>query len=202
MRINFLYKLLVTSYGFSMFSEGIILPIYAVFVQGIGGDILDASGAMAIFLITEGLVTIIVHRLGWVNRHRLKVMTVGWAIWTLGIGVYLLISSVLMLFLAQVLTAIGNALADPIFDQELANHTDKKSEEFEWGFWEGSNSLIQGIAVLIGGLLVAAFSFHALIFAMVGAATISLILIIVYTSYNKNIGESKLKPVMPMISRR
>lgn len=181
MKVNFLYKMLISAYTFSMFSEGVILPIYAVFVQGIGGDILDASWAMATFLITQGVFTIIVHRFKWISEKRIPVMIFGWLLWVLGIGMYLFISNMATLLLAQILTAIGNAIADPIFDQELASHTDKKNESFEWGFFEGAQSLVQGLAAITGGLLATYFGFHVLIYAMVIAATTSFLLILFYT---------------------
>jgi hypothetical protein len=182
MRVNTLYKILITSYSFSVFSEAVILPIYAVFVQGIGGDILDASGAMAVFLITQGLFTILTHRLSWIHNYRIPVMICGWALWVFGIAMYLTVSSVATLFLTQIFIAMGNAIADPIFDEELARHTDHKNEEFEWGLFEGSQSIIQGIAALVGGLIVSFFSFKILIYVMVVTATISLGLIILYYS--------------------
>lgn len=182
MRVNTLYKILITSYSFSIFSEAVILPIYAVFVQGIGGDILDASGAMAVFLISQGLFTIIAHRISWIHRHRIPVMICGWVVWVFGIAMYLVVSNVMTLFLTQIFIAMGNAIADPIFDEELANHTDQKNQEFEWGFFEGSQSIIQGVAALVGGLIVSFFSFRVLIFVMVVTATISLMLIILYYS--------------------
>jgi hypothetical protein len=37
-----------------------------------------------------------------------------------------------MLFITQILTALGNAIADPIFDEELSNNTDPKNKLFEW----------------------------------------------------------------------
>ncbi|MBI2484591.1 MFS transporter [Candidatus Uhrbacteria bacterium] len=182
MRTNLLYKILITGYSFSIFSEAVILPIYAVFVQGIGGDILDAAGAMAVFLITQGLFTIVTHRFFWVHRHSIPVMVGGWAVWVSGIAMYLMVSNVLTLFIAQIFIALGNAIADPIFDKELARHTDHKNEEFEWGVFEGSQSIIQGVAAVIGGLIVSLFSFQVLIYLMVATATVSLGMIIFYYS--------------------
>lgn len=180
MKINPLYKLLISSYGLSLFSEWIILPIYAVFVQNIGGDILDASGAMATFLITQWVFTVIVHRIPWTAKHRIPVMIVGWIIWLLGISLYLTISSVEMLFVTQVLTALGNAIADPIFDAELAEHTDKTNKIYERWLFEGMQDIIAGIAAIVWGMLVAYYGFKSLIIMMIITATLSLILILYY----------------------
>jgi hypothetical protein len=50
----------------------------------------------------------------------------------MGIVLYLAVSSTRMLFVTQILVALGNAVADPIFDKELADHTDQNNKLFEW----------------------------------------------------------------------
>jgi hypothetical protein len=95
--------MLVSAYGLSTFSEGILIPIYAIFVQRIGGGILEASGAVAVYFILQGLTEIWIHKLQWSNRHRMYLMIFGWFLWLVGILSYLLVNSVLMLFVAQIL---------------------------------------------------------------------------------------------------
>ncbi|MFA6256635.1 MAG: MFS transporter [Candidatus Absconditabacterales bacterium] len=179
-RINSLYRLLLSAYSISMFSEGVLLPIYAVFVQKIGGDILDASGAMAVFLISQGIFTIIIQRLKWTAKHHMTMMIVGWAIWLIGIALYLAVSSTRMLFITQILVAMGNAIADPIFDKELADHTDQNNKLFERGLREGMQDIISGIAAIIGGMIAVFLGFKTLIGFMILTGTISLIIILVY----------------------
>lgn len=176
--MNTFYKILISSYGFSLFSESILVPIYAIFVQKIGGDILEASGAMATFLITQGIFTLIIHKMKW--RNKTLLLGGGWAIWVIGIASYLLITNVAMLFVTQILTAIGNAIADPLLFEELAEHTDRKAKEFEWGFFSGLEALVGGVAALLGGLVATFYGFTALIVAMIASATISLLFILYY----------------------
>jgi len=186
MRVNPFYKILILSYSASVFAEGVLLPIYAVFVQKIGGDILDASGAMAVFLVAQGIFTITAHRLRWINRNNIPVMITGWIIWVGGIAMYLIAKSVPILFLTQIFVALGNALADPIFDQELANHTDTTSQEFEWGFFEGSRDVVQGVAAITGGLIASLFGFRVLIYTMIIFAAASFLLIVRYVSKTRS----------------
>lgn len=186
-RPNTFYRILVTSWGLSSFSEGVILPIYAIFVQHIGGDILDVGWAMGIFLITEGVFTVIMHHARWNVRARLILMILGWIIWLAGIVFYFFISNIWTLFIAQVLTAIGNAVADPVFDQELAEHTDMGIKEYEWGIWEGSKSFIDGVAAIFGAFVVAILGFRALIVVMILAATCSFFLILWYVTRMRRI---------------
>jgi len=52
-------KILLFSSIVHTFSLGLLGPIYAVFVQGIGGNILSASSAWAIYSVTIGILTIV-----------------------------------------------------------------------------------------------------------------------------------------------
>lgn len=186
-KLNPLYKVLMGAFTLSIFSEGIILPIYAIFVQKVGGDLLDAGLAMGIFLISQGLFSILFHRLLWSHKKRMLFLVLGWLMWVIGIASYLIISSVWMLFVTQVLTALGNAIADPIFDQELASKTDKKIAEFEWGFFEGSRDIVSGLAAIVGAVIVSIWSFDALIYVMVLTASLSLSLIVLYSRLSKKV---------------
>src|ERR1700689_4174307 len=103
MKTNYLYRVLVSSYAISTFAEGILMPIYAIFVQKIGGDILEASGAIAIFLAINGLATIAIHRVRWSQKHRRLLIVLGWFLWVVGIGSYLLVSNTVTLFTTQIL---------------------------------------------------------------------------------------------------
>lgn len=180
MRPNRLYKLLVISYALSTFAEGIIAPIYAIFVQKIGGDILEATGAVATFLIVSGIATILIHRSRWSQRHRKALMISGWLIWMFGIVMYLFIANIAMLFVAQVFIALGNATANPAFDAELDDHTDSTIKSYEWGLFEALQDILGGLAALAGGIIVTLFSFRVLIYCMIASATVSFLLILHY----------------------
>ncbi|MDE2037810.1 MAG: MFS transporter [Patescibacteria group bacterium] len=179
-RLNALYKLLISSFTTSTFAESIILPIYAIFVQKVGGSILDAGIAYGLFLITEAAFTMVVHRYKWDANQRIGLMVGGWLIWLGGVFTYLLISDIWMLFVCQVLMAIGNAVADPVIDEELAAHTDMGLEEFEWGIFEGSKAFSDGAAAIVGAAIAAYLGFGVLIWFMVAVATASFLMILVY----------------------
>ena len=48
-------KLFLVADGFYALAFGMLAPIYAVFVERIGGDILEAGTAWAIFMIVSGI---------------------------------------------------------------------------------------------------------------------------------------------------
>lgn len=186
MKKIFIYKLLLSAYWTSIFSEGVLLPIYAVFVQNIGWDILDASGAMAVFLVSQGIFTIIIQRSKWIREHDMFMMIIGRAIWLSGIALYFAVSNMRMLFITQVLVAMGNAIADPIFDKELADHTDDKNKLSQRWLWEGMQDIVNGISAIIWWIIVSVRGFKWLIAFMVLCGTVSLIIIVIYVKFYKN----------------
>ncbi|MCU0660151.1 MAG: MFS transporter [Candidatus Pacebacteria bacterium] len=190
MKSKFFFRLLISSYGLSTFSEGIIIPIYAIFVQKIGGDILEASGAVAVFYIISGISTLLIHRLQWSQKNRFLLLTFGWFIWLVGIGAYFIISNITTLFIAQVLAALGNAIADPAFDAELEDNTIDAVETYQWGQFEALKDIFQGVAAFIGGFVAGIFGFTALIGIMVATATISFVMILWYVKRKKRSAKS------------
>lgn len=189
---NFFYRLLLSSYVLSTFSEGVLLPVYAIFVQKIGGDALSAGTAMGLFLLTQGSFTVFVHKISWNESQRLRLLILGWFIWTVGIAAYLIVANVWMLFVTQILTAAGNAIADPIFEEELADHTDESAKEFEWGLFEGSKDIVAGLAALAGGFVVAIYGFPTLIYMMIVTASVSFVMSLYY--YKKRIRLARSVP--------
>jgi hypothetical protein len=185
MKTGYLYRILVSGYAISTFAEGILMPIYAVFVQKIGGDILEASGAIAIFLIVNGLATFVIHRMSWSQKHRRVLMVWGWLLWVVGIGSYFAVSSTATLFMTQVLVALGNAIADPAFDAELDDNIDTRLKSYEWGVFGAVQDILNGVAAIIGGIIATVFGFKVLILCMVIAATVSFFMILYYVRVRK-----------------
>ena len=180
MKPSYLYRVLIASYGLSTFAEGIIMPIYAIFVQKIGGDILDASSAIAVFLIVSGVATIFIHRFPWSQKNRSTLLVLGWFVWVLGIAGYFFVSSTATLFLTQILMALGEAMSTPAFDAELDDHIDARMKSYEWGIFGAVQDILSGIAAVVGGLIAVVFGFKILILCMVAAATISFLIILYY----------------------
>ncbi|MBU1203010.1 MFS transporter [Patescibacteria group bacterium] len=180
MKLYNFHKLLIASYGIATFSEGVLMPIYAIFVQRIGGDILEASGAISIFLFVSGLTTILIHRSDWGQKHRIKLMVYGWLLWVIGIGGYFFISNIYTLFGIQIVVALGNAIANPAFDAELDDSINRKSKSYSWGIFEGIQDIANSIAAILGGIIASFFGFRVLIAFMFITAVVSFFIILYY----------------------
>lgn len=180
-----LYNCLIASYNFACFAEGILLPIYAIYVQKIGGDILDASWAIAIFSITSWFGTILLHRLNRSAKHKSWLLIGGRLVRLIGIISYLAVSNIIMLFVTQVLIALGNAMANPVFDEELEENRESANKVYKRWLYEWSQDIVNGVAAIVGGLVVTSLGFRFMIIVMIITASVSFAGILYY-QHNKH----------------
>ena len=176
---KYLY-LIIFAYAFSTFAQGIIVPIYAFFVQKIGGGLLETSWAIAMYSIVTGVFTILIHRTKWSHNNRKLCLWGGWLLWLLSVGVYFIMKNVTLLYLSQILNGIGDALSEPAFDAEFSKIV-KNDLSGGWALFEGTTSIFSGIAALLGGIIATYYGFNILINCVMAMAAISFLMIAYYT---------------------
>lgn len=156
--------LLLSSYVW-FFGEGLLGPLYALFVQSIGGDILELTAAYSLYMIAMGICSIYV---GNVSDHRSMehMMMAGYVLNAAGTFGYLFVDSPARLFLVQLVLGCASALATPTWNSLFSIHLDRKRVGYAWGLSEGGPKIIIGMAILLGGLIVTRFGFAVLFLAM------------------------------------
>lgn len=159
-------KILLFASSLSMLAAGFLGPIYAIFVEEIGGDILTAGTSYAVFSIAAGLLIFFVSRWEDHVKHQEKLVVLGYALGVLGFLGYLLIRNPFDLFVVQVVFGIGAAVGTPAYDGLYSKHLDKGKFASEWGAWESMAYIITGISAAIGGFVVSLYSFKVLLTAM------------------------------------
>jgi hypothetical protein len=84
-----LRKILLISDAFYLLSGGLLGPIYALFVDRIGGDLLDASFTSALFLLTAGVVVLVLGLWEDKSKHQRKFVIAGYGLGVMGTFGYL-----------------------------------------------------------------------------------------------------------------
>lgn len=164
--------LLVTSIIFN-FSLGLLGPIYAIFIEKIGGGILEASAASTTFSLVTGILILFFGRL---EDHRLNkrlMIVVGYFIHAFGILGYLFVSEVVHIYFIQAFLGIGAAILTPAFDAVYSTKADKGRESSEWAYWEGGVRIIVAVAALAGGIVATFYGFKILFIFMSAFAFLS-----------------------------
>lgn len=158
----------VLLYGANLWylGEGMLGPLIAVFTERVGGDILDISWALAIYLAVTGVVTILVGKFADTDDIQKRLMVSGYGLNALFTFCYVFVDSTTSLFFVQAGLGIAYALAAPTWEALYAKHENKKIGGYTWGLAEGESNLVIAGAILIGGLIVAYASFQALFITM------------------------------------
>lgn len=149
------------------FGEGLLGPLFAVFTQRVGGDILEISWAWAIYLIVFGVLTIVFGKISD-KYSKEKIMLMGYGLNALVTFAYIFVSSPIHLFIVQAGLGVAAALATPTWDALYDKYSgDGSSDGTLWGIADGLPKIATGIAVVIGGLIVTKASF-TILFVMMG----------------------------------
>lgn len=158
------YLLLISAlfmFAFAMFS-----PIYAIFVERVGGGIETAANSWALFGLVAGVLTFILGK--YENQMKETELAIAWSQFVAGL-VYVLLcftDNVAMLYINMIILGLAEALYWPAFHSVYAKHTDGKKSTTQWGIYDGLAYFIPAIGSAIGGWLVAAYGFNLIFVIM------------------------------------
>lgn len=159
------------------FGEGMLGPLYAIFAERVGGDLLDITWAWSVYLICTGVCYIVFGRLFNRHQHKARLLVLGYllnAALTFG---YLWVDSPATLFVVQVGLGIAEAIGTPLWDAMYAASLRDEHDTYAWGLSTGQSQIVSGVAFGIGGLLVHLYSFAVLFVVMgvvqLGAAAVT-----------------------------
>lgn len=165
-------RILLATNALILMSAAMLGPILALYVEDIGGDLLDASFAAATFAIVAGITTLLIGR--WTDKvaENELIIVAGYAILGIAFFSFLFVDSVTDLFMVQILIGFGEAIYSPAFDAVYTKHlTDGKSGS-GWGAWEAMNYFMITAGATIGGFIASRYGFSPL-FIIMGTLSIS-----------------------------
>lgn len=154
---------------------GMLGPLFAVFAEKIGGNILEISSAYATYLIITGIGIVVVGKLGDKVGYT-HLMIAGYGLNALATFGYLLVDSTAELFFVQILLGIAFALSNPTWSALYDMYSgDDTADGYIWGLSAGTGHVVSGIALVIGGFIISAYSFETLFVVMGSILTVSTI---------------------------
>jgi MFS family permease len=166
MKLTRLTKILLIASSLWYFGEGLLGPLFAIYAEKIGGDLLDITWAWATYLIVTGLFYVLVGKLVNNSKYKKQVMVFGYGFNALLTFGYVFVHNTKMLFVLQVGLGIAEALSTPIWDSLFASNMEDTDSTFHWSLASGHTHFISGIAIAIGGLIANYISFDALFITM------------------------------------
>lgn len=159
-------RILIWSSNFWNFADGLLGPLFAVFAQKIGGNVLDIAWAWGAYLIVVGICIVIV---GYASDRvaKLPLLFAGYIFTALLTFGYLFVKTPMELFVLQAAMGFAIALSNPTYMSLLGRFSiDGGNEGTTWGWADGRDKIATGLAVFIGGLVVSTWSFEVLFVIM------------------------------------
>ncbi len=157
--------ILVWSSNIWSFAEGLLGPLFAVFAQQIGGNVLDIAWAWGAYLIVTGVFVIVIGHFS--DRvSKLGLLFAGHSLTAALTFGYIFIHTPLQLVFIQVVLGFAHALTIPAWLALMAQYSAGSKEGSQWGWADGGAKIAGGIAAVFGGMIVAQTSFATLFIIM------------------------------------
>ena len=186
-------RVMLTADFFAILSIAMLTPIYAIFVQKIGGDILEASGAWTAFSLTSGILIYFISKWEDKDKHYGRMVFTGYLTRSFAFLGYMMVQNIWHLFGVQVMLGISFAVALPSYDCLYSTYLQKGKYATEWGTWESMDMIVSAIGAMAGGLVASKFGFNTLFLAMFVIAIIGTVVSFPLMS-RKARKAAKLKP--------
>ena len=176
-RLNPVLKILIVADAFNIFANAMLGPIYAVFVEKVGGGVLSASGAAAIFAFTAGVLIYFLSRFEDSPRHWKRLMIVSYLLFAFGYLGYLWVDRVVRLLAVELVLGIAYALGTPAYDAFYSSFLERGKKASQWGAFEAMERILSGGGMVAGGVLAAFWGFRVLFVTMAIAALAAALLV-------------------------
>ena len=137
-------------------------PIYAIFVEKIGGDLMDASFAWSAFALAAGITTFISGHFSDKMKENELLVVAGYVIMGIGFAGYMLVDSIIMLLIVEAVLGVGEAVYSPPFDAVYSKHLDGHRSGSHWGAWESMYYFVMTAGAIAGGYVANHFGFNML----------------------------------------
>ncbi|MDD5146265.1 MAG: MFS transporter [Candidatus Pacebacteria bacterium] len=142
-------RLLLTVESIWAFGSGLFLPIFAIFSQQVGGSILDAGIAAAIFLFATSVLEWPVGKL--LDKYREKwFIVLDYFLEALVFIGYIFVANKWQLFGLQVMLGIANAVGNPSWESLYDRHTPAKGSGSSWASSYFYSGCFTALGILLG----------------------------------------------------
>jgi MFS family permease len=157
------------------FAESMLVPMYVVFAERVGGSLLDAGIAYALFSIATGLVVGVVGTRDVFVRHTRRFLIAGFLGSFVCDIVYIFVANKWQLFGVEIVAGLASGVIEPAWDSLFSDDINEASAK-HWSIWSGGVHILGGVAALVGGAIISFASFPVLFCIMAGIDLMALLL--------------------------
>ncbi len=157
------YNIFLLSNSLLYFSWGLFQPFWIIFVQKIGGSIEQLGFAIGLTVFAQSSVSYFVGKHSDKFGRKMFLIISGFAMSGV-IVAYTLITSLIQLYILQILYGIVGAMQATMETTFLSDVTRKISRGTEIGKYQALVGIMAGIAMIGGGFLVGSYGFKIMFY--------------------------------------
>jgi MFS family permease len=170
----FLRAIIYIADGLVVAGSSLLVPIFAIFIEEIGGGIPEAGIAVAIYSLTAGLGIIFFSRIEDRIRDFRHFVVIGYFLAVVGYSIYLFTVSIEVLFIAQFVLGLATAVRVPAYDA-LLSQSAPGHIAVAWGNWYSMVFLVSAVNAFAGAMIADNFGFQVLILIILTFAFLAFI---------------------------
>lgn len=149
-----------------LIADGLLGPLYAIFAEKIGGDILETAGAYAAYSIVSGVLHLFFGKIADKTKKAKRVMLGGYVLAGVSTLGYLFVMDAIGLFIVQIMLGVANAMSSSTWDGIYSKNVKNENAVTAWSFVEGGYAIIYGLSLIAGGVIITIFSFEVVFVLM------------------------------------
>ncbi len=152
-------RLLLGSSIFIHMGLNILAPVYAIYVQQIGGQLIDASFSIGFYALLRGILYFVFAK--FKDRHlpHRPILFSGYLIYALAYLAYTAIDAPIYLFVIQGWLALADTILNPSWSAVIATSLQTGEERKTYSMFYGYRSIFEGLGAFIGGIGIALLGF-------------------------------------------
>lgn len=172
---NAVIRMLLVTESLWSFGAGLFFPIFAIFSAQVGGDILDAGIAAAIFILVTSLLEYPIGKL--IDRFQEKWFIVAdYLLEAVVFFGYMFVTNIYELFALQIVLGIANAIGDPAWESLYDRHTPERGSGSAWARSHMVVGIFNAAGIVIGVLIIKEYGFDFVfalgaVFSLIAALT-------------------------------
>lgn len=157
-------KILLISNGIFVFAGSLFVPLYALFTESIGANVLVSGFLYAIHFLSSTVVVFYLIRKKDQKLNVERMLEFNYII--RGIGWLLLgtFQNLYILFFVQIMIGISEAIGNASFNTMVSEHLDKNRHVRDWAMWDLLKNPLIALAAILSGLVVTFSSFQILFY--------------------------------------
>ncbi len=155
-------RVLLGTNALVLLSGYMFAPIYALFVEQLGGGLLDASFTAGVFAFSGVVAALAAGLILDKTEKRREVLSLSYAVSGAGFLAMMGVDSVTWLFIVQAVIGAGNSVMYTAFQAVYSRHLDEKVQGLEWAVWNSMEYLLYFFGAILGGIIVSLTSFAVL----------------------------------------